>query len=141
MVVPGPSPVELLADDARTVGAPCLALTQLGVDVDGGEVLADLEAFGVLSVDAAWLPLADAVLRGVAATLATSVFAEPASLVGVGVDEAAFLDHRSAHVVDSVDSALELAATLVGTTAAAEQSTFVLRARHTRVPRGSRRSC
>ena len=70
-------------------------------------------------------------VRGVAATLATSVFAEPASLVGVGVDEAAFLDHRNAHVVDSVDSALELAATLVGTTAAAQQSTFVLRARHT----------
>ncbi len=114
------------APSARRV----VALTQLGIDVDGGEVLADLEAFGVLAVDAP-APLADAVVRGVAATLATSVFAEPASLVGVGVDEAAFLDHRNAHVVDSVDSALELAATLVGTTAAAQQSTFVLRARHT----------
>ena len=31
----------------------------------------------------------------------------------------------------SVDAALELAATLVGTTASAKQSTFVLRARHT----------
>jgi hypothetical protein len=128
--LPGPAPVELLADDARTVGAPCVALTQLGVDVDGGEVMADLEAFGVLAIDAP-AASADAVVRGVAATLATSVFAEPASLVGVGIDEAAFLDHRNAHVAGSVDSALELAATLVGTTAAAQQSTFVLRARHT----------
>ena len=127
---PGQSPVELLADVARTVGAPCVALTQLGVDADGGEVLADLEALGVLGVDAP-APLADAVVRGVAATLATSVFAEPASLVGVGIDEAAFLDHRHAHVVDTVDGALELAATLIGTTATAPQSTFVLRARHT----------
>ena len=78
------------------------ALTQLGVDADGGEVLADLEALGVLAVDAP-APLADAVVRGVAATLATSVFAEIANLVGVGIDEAAFLDHRHAHVVDSVD--------------------------------------
>ncbi len=127
---PGQLPVELLAEVARTVGAPCVALTQLGVDPDGGEVLADLEAFGVLGVDAP-APLADAVVRGVAATLATSVFAEPANLVGVGIDEAAFLDHRHAHVVDTVDGALELAATLIGTTAAAAQSTFVLRARHT----------
>ena len=118
---PGPMPVELLAEVARTVGAPCVALTQLGVDPDGGEVLADLEAFGVLGVDAP-AELADAVVRGVAATLATSVFAEPANLVGVGIDGTAFLDHRHAHVVDTVDGALELAATLIGTTAAASRA-------------------
>ena len=127
---PGHLPVELLADVARTVGAPCVALTQLGVDADGGEVLADLEALGVLGIDAP-APLADAVVRGVAATLATSVFAESANLVGVGIDDSTFLDHRRAHVVDTVDGALELAATLIGTTATAPQSTFVLRARHT----------
>ena len=128
--LPGQSPVELLADAARTVGAPCVALTQLGLDDDGAEVLADLEALGVLGIDAP-APLADAVVLGIAATLATSVFAEPADLVGVGIDATALLDHRHAHVVESVDSALELAATLVGTTAAAPHSTFVLRARHT----------
>ena len=69
--------------------------------------------------------------RGIAATLAASIFAEAADLVGVGIDEDAFLDHRHAHAVESVDSALELAATLVGTTATVPQSTFVLRARHT----------
>ncbi|MET0146100.1 MAG: hypothetical protein ABW328_15160, partial [Ilumatobacteraceae bacterium] len=128
--LPGSAPVELLAEAARSVGAPCVALTQLGVDADGREVLVDLEALGVLSI-AAPPALADAVVRGVAATLATSIFAEVANLVGVGIDESVFLDHRQAHAVATVDGALELAATLVGSTAAARQSTFVLRSRHT----------
>ena len=51
-VLPGSTPVELLADAARSVGAPCVALTQLGVDAGGREVLVDLEALGVLSVAA-----------------------------------------------------------------------------------------
>ncbi len=130
--LPGSVPIELLAEPARSVGAPCVALTQLGVAADGREVLADLEALGVLAVDAP-ADLADAVVRGIAATLASSIFAEAASLIGAGVAEDAFLEHRHAHVTPSVDSALELAATLVGTTsaAAARHSTFVLRARHT----------
>ena len=53
----------------------------------------------MLGIDAP-APLADAVVRGIAATLATSVFAESANLVGVGIDDDAFLDHRHAHVVD-----------------------------------------
>ncbi|MET0323943.1 MAG: hypothetical protein ABW219_01880 [Ilumatobacteraceae bacterium] len=128
--LPGSTPVELLADAARSVGAPCVALTQLGVDTDGREVLVDLEALGVLSVVATDAS-ADAVVRGIAATLATSIFAEVANLVGVGFDEDVFLGHHQAHAVSSVDGALELAATLVGSTATARQSTFVLRARHT----------
>jgi hypothetical protein len=129
-VLPGRVPAEALAGAARTVGAPCLALTQLGVDEDGHEVFADLEALGVLSVhgpDEATQP----VVCGLAATLATSMFAEVINLVGVGLDEKAFLDHPLAHLVGGVEDAVELATTLVGTTAAARQSTFVLRARHT----------
>ena len=129
-ILPGSTPVELLAEAARSVGAPCVALTQLGLGADGREVLVDLEALGVLSIVAPE-PLADAVVRGIAATLATSIFAEVANLIGVGLDDAVFLDHRHAHTVARVDDALELAATLVGTTAAAKQTTFVLRARHT----------
>ena len=64
---------------------PCVALTQLGIDADGHEVLVDLEALGVLGI-AAPDALADAVVRGIAATLATSIFAEVANLVGVGID-------------------------------------------------------
>ena len=115
--LPGSTPVELLAEAARSVGAPCVALTQLGVDTDGREVLVDLEALGVLSVVAADAS-ADAVVRGIAATLATSIFAEVANLVGVGFGEDVFLGHHQAHAASSVDGALELAATLVGTTAA-----------------------
>lgn len=132
-VLPGSVPIEMLADAARRVGAPCLALTQLGVDEDERDVLVDLEALGVLGVrgpDEA----VEAVVRGLAATLASSIFAEPANLVGVGLDDLVFLDHRLSHHVDGVESALELAATLVGTTATtagSRHSTFVLRARHT----------
>ncbi len=130
--LPGSTPIELLADAARSVGAPCAALAQLGVTGDGRDVLVDIEAIGLLAIDAP-PPVADAVVSGLAATLASSIFAEVTSLVGTGVEPDAFLDHRHAHVVASVDGALELAATLIGGTAraAARQSTFVLRARHT----------
>ena len=128
--LPGSTPPELLADAARSVGAPCVALTQIGVDTDGRDVLADLEALGVLAVAAAD-EQADAVVRGIAATLGTSVFAEVADLIGVGIDEPAFLDHRHAHHVATVDEAMEVASSLVGTTPAPRQSTFVLRSRHT----------
>ena len=128
--LPGSTPVELLADAARSVGAPCVALAQLGVDNEGREVLADLEALGLLSI-AAPDDVADAVVRGIAATLGTTIFAEVANFVGVGLDTEAFLGHRHAHQADAVDAALELATTLVGTTVSAKHSTFVLRARHT----------
>ena len=128
--LPGATPIELLAEAARTVGAPCVALTQLGVDDAGCDVLADLETLGVLAIDAP-PDAADAVVRGIAATLASSIFAEVAHLVGAGVDEGSFLGHRHAHALDTVDDALELAATVVGATAMARQSTFVRRARHT----------
>ena len=126
----GSTPIELLAEAARSVGAPCVALAQIGVGVDGREVLADLETLGVLAIDAP-AALADQVVRGLSATLASSLFAEVANLVGVGIDAAAFLDHRHAHVAATVDDGVELAATLLGSTSRARQSTFVLRSRHT----------
>lgn len=128
--LPGPTPLESLTGAARTVGAPCVAMAQLGVDGAGRDVLADLEGLGLLSV-VAEPALADSVVRGIAASLAASVFAEVANLVGVALDDAVFLDHRHAHQAASVDEALELATTLIGTTGAANQSTFTLRARHT----------
>jgi LysM domain len=128
--LPGGVPIELLAEPARTVGAPCVALAQLGVDADGRDVLVDFEALGLLAV-AAPPEVADSVVTGLAAAVVSSLFAEVANVIGVGVDPSAFLDHRHAHRVDRVDEALELAAMLLGTTGAARQSTFVLRARHT----------
>jgi two-component SAPR family response regulator len=129
-LLPGAVSVELIAEPARSVGAPCVALVQIGVDTEGRDVLVDLEAIGLLAV-AAPPETADAVVRGIAAGLAGSMFAEVANLIGVGLDEAAFLGHRHAHHVPHVDEAVELAATLIGTTGSARQPTFVLRARHT----------
>lgn len=126
----GAVPLEALADDARRVGAPCVALSQLGVDDDDREVLVDFEALGALTVHGPETQV-ESVLRGIAATLASSIFAEPANLLGVGMDEFAFLDHALARHVDDVEDAMELAATLVGTTGSRPQSTFALRARHT----------
>ncbi len=128
--LPGAVPIELVADPARSVGAPCVALVQIGVDTEGRDILVDLEAIGLLAV-AAPAETADAVVRGIAAGLAGSLFAEVANLIGVGLDEAVFLEHRHAHHVAHVDEAVELAATLIGTTGSARQSTFVLRSRHT----------
>jgi hypothetical protein len=130
--LPGGVPIELLAEPARSVGAPCVALAQIGVDAEGRDVLVDLEALGLLAV-AAPAELADEVVRGIAATLASSVFAEVANLIGVGLEESVFLDHRHAHQTTHIDDALELAATLLGTTGAGSvrRSTFVLRARQT----------
>ncbi len=128
--LPGSTPIELLAESARTVGAPCVALAQIGIADDGRDVLADIEALGALAIDAPG-PMADQVVRGLAATLASSLFAEVANLVGVAIDATSFLDHRHAYVAPSVDDALELAATLLGSTSKARQSTFALRARHT----------
>ncbi len=122
--------VDDLAAQARSVGAPCIALVQLGVDDQGWDVLVDLEAVGVLAVDADG-PAADSVVRAVAVGLASSEFAEVAHLVGVGIDESVFLGHRQAQTVGSLDEGLELAATLVGATGSTQRSTFALRARHT----------
>jgi hypothetical protein len=115
-----------LAPLARGVGAPCLTLVQLGTSHDGRDVYVDLEAFGTLAVDAS-PPVADAVVTAIAATLGSSVLAEPAHLVAVGLDEAAFVGHRHHVGCDSVDAALDLATSLIGSTAVAGAATFVLR--------------
>jgi hypothetical protein len=89
-------PVEILGEDARQVGQPCVALVQLGVTAAGNELLVDLEACGLLAV----VPpadQADEVVTAIATALASSLFAEVAHLVAVSLPEAALLDHRSAH--------------------------------------------
>jgi len=129
----GDVPVEELAAAARTVGAPCLALAAVGVDEQGGDVLVDVEALRLLTVDAD-AATADAILAGIAAALASSELAEVVHLIGVGIDERALLGHRLAQHVATLDEAMELAGTLVGSRAAdttGARSTFELRARRT----------
>jgi len=127
----GSTPIEALAGDARSVGAPCVALVEIGVADDGRDVLVDLEAIGVLSVDADDDGTADVVINGIAASLTSSLFAASANVIAVGIDDAALLGHPRAAFEQTVDGALELAATLIGTTAVAKHTTFSLRARHT----------
>ena len=123
-------PIEILGEDARQVGQPCVALVQLGVTSAGNEVLVDLEACGVLAV-VARADQADEVVTALAAGLASSLFAEVAHLVAVSLPDAALLNHRSAHRTRSADAALELACSLVGTTAVNERSSFELRSLRT----------
>jgi len=123
-------PVEILGEDARQVGQPCVALVQLGVTPDGNELLVDLEACGVLAI-AARADQADEIVTAVATALASSQFAEVAHLVGVSLPEATLLNHRNAHIAESVDAALELAGSLAGSTALNDRSSFELRSLRT----------
>jgi nucleoid-associated protein YgaU/two-component SAPR family response regulator len=123
-------PVEMLGEDARQVGQPCVALVQLGLTSAGNELLVDLEACGVLSV-IAQAAQADEVVTALATAVASSLFAEVAHLVAVSVPEQALLNHRSAHVVTSADAAVELACSLAGSTALNARSSFELRSLRT----------
>lgn len=124
------TPIELLVDDARRVGSPCPTLVQLGRDVDGRDVYVDLEALEAIEIGGPG-GQADAIVAAIAATLAASVLAEVTTLVGVGVGDDAFLAHRHHRPARDVQDAFEVAATAVGSTALAEQSTFELRTRAT----------
>jgi MYXO-CTERM domain-containing protein len=123
-------PVEMLGEDARQVGQPCVALVQLGLTPAGNELLVDLEACGVLAV-VAHADRADEVVTAVATALASSLFAEVAHLVVVSLPEATLLNHRNAHVTESTDAAMELACSLAGTTAGHDRTSFELRSLRT----------
>ncbi len=107
-------PIELLADDARRVGLPCIALVQLGVSSSGADVLVDLEACATLAIEARG-DQADEVVTALATGLASSMYAEVAHLIGVSLPAEALLGHRNAHRADSVDAAFELASELLAT--------------------------
>jgi nucleoid-associated protein YgaU len=123
-------PIEMLTEAARRVGAPCVALAQLGVTPDGADVLVDLEAAGLLSIESD-PQIADQIVTALAAGLGGSLYAEVAHLVTVSLPAAATLEHRNAHHADSVDAALELATDLAGSTLAHNETTFVLRCHQT----------
>lgn len=122
--------VDQLAASSRRAGAPCVALAPVGLDEAGWEVLVDLEAVGVLAIEAA-ADVADDVVRAIAVGLASSEFAEISHLITVDLDAAAVLEHHNAAAADDVDAAVELAATLVGSESGDGASTFVRRARQT----------
>lgn len=123
-------PIEMLADPARRVGAPCVAFVQIGVTPDGADVLIDLEACGLFTVEAA-SEYTDPIITAVAAGLAGSIYAEVAHLITVSLPEEVTLGHRNAHRAQSIDAALELAADLTGSTQSNDETTFALRCHQT----------
>ena len=126
-LLPAGTPIEMLAPDARRVGAPCPTLVQLGTCDDGRDLYVDLEALEAIEVGGPGAA-ADAIVAAVAATLAASVLAELTTLVGVGVPDDAFLGHRHHRPTRTVQEAFVSAADAIGSTAGADRSTFDLRA-------------
>ena len=124
-----------IADAARQSGQPCPAMAHLGLTPNDlgemAELFIDLEAIGLLTVDGS--PEDSAViLRAIAAGVSVSPMSETAHIIVTGL-EMVDLGHPSVTPADSLDAALDLAASAVGATAAMTAggpSTFVLRARH-----------
>jgi hypothetical protein len=128
--LPASIDVVALAGAARGLGAPCAALTPVGVTAAGSDVFLDLEAAGTTYIatdERAGTP----VLTAIAAGLASSMFAESVHLIGVGLPDETFLHHPNQHSVDSIDAAIRLADELVSTPPRPTDTTFALRARHT----------
>ena len=128
--LPASVPLDVIAQEACGVNAPCPTLVQLGVGDQGRDVFVDLEAIGALEIGGSAAE-GDAIVAAVAATLAGSVLAEVTTLVSVAVAADAFLGHRLHSAAPDVDAALELACAAVGAMPAMAEPVFALRARGT----------
>lgn len=133
---------EQLAPTARLAGQPCPAVVHLGrvASDDGrpaeGDLFVDLEAFGLVCLDAADdadAAGADAVLRAIATSLAASPVGETLRLITHDIDTAVHLGNLNAEAADDIDTALDLAASALGSTPTAigHKRTAELRARGT----------
>ena len=118
-----------LADDARRANQPCPAIVHIGESA-GGQLFVDLEAVGVLTVDAE-PAVAASIVRCAAASLAVSPFAESARVFTVGVGVEVQLGSLTVESHDSVTAAVDAVRTTVGSIATATSgtvTTFALRA-------------
>ena len=142
-----------LIDSARLAGQPCPALVHLGTVVGDGNTLAagsslfvDLEAFGLLSidagVDAGSAPLDNGhlagtattaidIVRALAASLAASPVGETLRMVTHELDIDTHLGNLNAETAETIDAAIDCAAAALGSTPTAigGRRTFELRAR------------
>lgn len=112
--------------DDKVGAAPCPALVQLGRTIDGLDVLVDLEAIAVLEVGGTPTE-SDAIIAAISATLAGSVNAEVATLVGVGVRDEVFFGHRGYSAAENPAAAIDFAVSMAGSIQLGTQSTFELR--------------
>jgi hypothetical protein len=120
-------PTEMLAEAARhAAGAPSPALVQLGIDEHGYDVYVDLEALEALEIGGS-PEQAVSIVASVAATMASSVWAETVSLISAGVPSSALLGHRLHRCVAEATAALQAAVDHAAPTKAMATSTFELR--------------
>ncbi len=125
-----------LAEAARRSNQPCPALAHLGsVPGSGGvghaELFVDLEAIGLLTIDAGRAAAAN-VARGIAAGIAVSPLSEVAHLITCRLGES-HLGRPCTTAAPTLDAALDVASDAIGTTVATTStalSTFTLRARN-----------
>ncbi|MEP7203854.1 MAG: LysM peptidoglycan-binding domain-containing protein [Ilumatobacteraceae bacterium] len=117
-----------LADTALGLNQPCPAIVHIG-ETAGGDLFMDLEAVGVLSIDAE-PGIAASIVRYAAASLAVSPFAESSRIFTVGIEIDAHLGNPCVESYDSVASAAEGVRSTVGSITAATSgviTTFALR--------------
>jgi nucleoid-associated protein YgaU len=117
-----------LADRSRRVSQPCPAIIHIGESA-GGHLFVDLEAVGVLSVDAA-PAIAASIVRCAAASLAVSPFADSTRIFSVGLEIETHLGSPSVESHDTLTAAVEAVEVTVGSIAMAtsgDVTTFALR--------------
>ena len=118
-----------LAHGARRSHQPCPALVHIGESA-GGHLYVDLEAVGLLSVDAA-PEVAASIVRCAAASLAVSPFAESTRIFTVGLEPQTNLGNASVESEETLSTALAAVRATVGsitTATSVTTTTFALRA-------------
>ncbi|MEY2401968.1 MAG: hypothetical protein QOJ08_2079, partial [Ilumatobacteraceae bacterium] len=110
-----------LADDARRANQPCPAILHIGQSA-GGQLFVDLEAVGLLSVDAA-PEVASLIVRCAAASLAVSPFIESSRIFTVGLEVETQLGSPNVESHDTLSSAVQAVRSTVGSIAAATSGT------------------
>lgn len=126
-----------LIDSARLAGQPCPALAHLGTLTGddplspGSALFVDLEAFGLLSIDATDREAAVDIARAIAASFAASPVGETLRLVTHELDTTTHLGNLNAESAETIDAAIDCAAAALGSTPTAigGRRTFELRAR------------
>jgi len=119
---------DIVAPTARLAGQPCPATIHLGrlaLDdgvVASGDLFIDLEAFGLVCLDAGDGGEGEAertsasIVRAIATSLATSPMAETVRLITHGLDPSVHLGNLNAEAAADLEHALDLAAAALGAT-------------------------
>ncbi|HEX3090908.1 MAG TPA: LysM domain-containing protein, partial [Ilumatobacteraceae bacterium] len=118
-----------LAEGARRSNQPCPALIHIGESA-GGRLFVDLEAVGLLSVDAP-PDVAATIVRCAAASLAVSPFAESSRVFTVGLERETQLGSASSESLEYLSDAVDAVRSTLGSIGVATSgsaTTFALRA-------------